>query len=801
MNIKFFLTIFRNLRKNPGLSIMNTFALFIGILCFMIIFYYFISEMSYDRYNKNGKNIYRVATKMYKDGELQNHWATSPIKMGETMKEEFPEVTLNTKSCRLIESTLICYKEQSLRSNKIGYVDSSFLEMFTLPMLEGNPKTALRNPNSVVITKTYAKKLFGNENPMGKIIEFKNDKRPSFNVMVTGVIEDFPKNSHLDFEVLVNFQNYVNMFTNWVTNWPLHTAFTYISVKPGTDVKKLEDKISIIVDKYLADFGKKMGRKYEYYLQPLYKIHLYSHLTFDTNNGSATNVYLLLIAGIFIFIISWINYVNLIIAQSLERAKEIAIRKFAGSSKLQVIKMVIIEIFMFTLLPILLAICAYIIIQPSMMQLTGSSLNNYFSIIFWTATLLIIIATTFISSLYPAFIISSYKPIMVLKGRIARKGMGMKFRKVLTSFQFVSAGLLIIVIILINRQIKLIQNTDIGVDISNVVVVDAPILENDSIFFTKCKIFKDELEKYPAVEWVSSSASVPGKDMIKWIYKLKNQDDIEKASYPTCEIDFDYFNIYNPKFLAGRNFSLSYGADKQNAIISKSALKMLGLKTPEEAIGKLLDAGNDKEIVGVIDDYHHLSLKNEYQPIIYFYNPGRFTLSSIKLSNGNYKDAIPLIEKKWKEIFPGNPLSYAILKDSYYNQYKSDYIFGKLFLIFTLISIMISCIGLFSLSYYDTSLRLKEVAIRKILGSSIINLFGVLSKDIMKMSVISLCIACIIGYYITNLWLQNFQFHTKITTDIFIIPCLILIVINIITISYNIFNVATINPAEIIKDE
>jgi putative ABC transport system permease protein len=797
----YLLTAYRNIIKNKVPSVFNIVGLSVGMFCFIAIYNYFISEQSYDRFHKNGKNIYRVVSKMYKNGEIQNHWATSPFKLGQAIQDEFPEVIACTKICRLIEGSLISYDNIIYRCNSIGFVDSAFFKIFSFPMIKGDPLTAMIEPNSAVITKSFAKKIFGKEDPMGKTLEFINDKRKGYVCLVKGVIEDFPSNSHIKYDILVSYQNYINFIGDWVTNWPLHATYTYIQLKPGTNYKELTHKLPIIVNKYLADFGKKMGRKYEYYLQPIYSIHLHSHLAYDSDNGSADNVYFLLIAGIFILIISWVNYINLTTAKAMERAKEISVRKIVGCKKTQIIKQIICETALLNIVPIVLSIALYQIFSPFMQDITGVTFIHEYFFLRWGIILLIFLAGTLLSAVYPALVLSSYKPALVLKGKFSQSSKGLFIRKVLTTIQFVIASFLIIFIIFIYKQILYIRSIDLGVDIKNTIIVNAPIIESDSIFVNKNKIFKEELEKYSNIFAVATSASVPGKDMLKWPFKLKSQNDIEKSSYPICEVDYDYFNIYKPKFLAGRNFSEDYGSDNSSVIITKSSLKMLGLNSPNEAIGKIILGGNESPIIGVIDDYHHLSLKNGYFPILFFYNPQKFTLFSVKLKNDKFKEGILIIQKIWKEIFPDNPLEYKILQDFYYQQYKSEYNFSRLFAVFTIISIIIVCLGLFSLSYYDISLRTKEICIRKIFGSSILNLFGLLSKSTLKICIYSLIIAWAAGYYFVNTWLQNFAFHINISILVFVFSGMIILIINILTISYNILRVANINPARIIKDE
>ena len=669
-------------------------------------------------------------------------------------------------------------------------------------MVEGNPNTALLEPNSVVITKTYAKKIFGNEDPMGKTLQFTNDRRKVFYAMVKGVIEDFPANSHIKYDILVSYKNYTDILDNWVTSWPVHAAYTYIQLKPGSDYKALQSKFPIIVNKYLGEFAQKMGRRYEYYLQPLYSIHLHSHLAYDTDNGNADNVNFLLIAGIFILIISWVNYINITTAKALERAKEIALRKVVGCERKQIIQQVIWETVALNIIPIDISILGYQIFYPFIKSLAGVEFVTDYAYLRWGIILLIIAIGTILSALYPALVLSSYKPSLILKGKFSQSAKGHLVRKGLTTIQFITASFLIIFIFFIYKQILFMRSVDIGVDIKNTIVVNAPIAENDSLAAYKNKLFKEELEKYPNIISVSNSASVPGKDLSKWIFKLKSQNDLEKSSYPTCNVDYEYFSIYKPTFLAGRNFSRQYGFDQSSVIVSKSALKMLGLNSPEDAIGKIVKGYNDESpIIGVIDDYHHLSLKNGYLPILFFYNPKNFSLFSVKLKDNNFQEGISIIQQKWKEMFPNNPLEYAILEDSYSQQYKLEYNFSRLFALFTVISIFIACLGLFSLSYFDTSLRMKEIGIRKILGTTLYDIFHILSASTMKISLISIAIAWISGYYFISGWLQNYEFRIHLSAWVFMVSGLIIILINILTISYNIYRASIANPASIIKDE
>lgn len=627
----FFTTALRNLFKHKAFSFINIFGLAIGIAASLLILEYARNELSYDRFEPNSGRIYRLEQDRYKNGKLSTQWAAGATGIGPLVKDAAPEV----ESFARLRGTgaVVSYNDREFRENNMYFTNDAFLSMFSYKALAGSAAGALKDVNSAVITASTARKYFGNEDPIGKTLSL--NKRDNFRV--TAVVPDPPPNTHLKFDILLSWSTFVNWQGIRVETTMDWDAFlTYILVRPGTDTALLAKKIDSAVH---AKFGEKMkAGNYDvaYHLQALPDIHLYSHYMFEAEpNGDGKAVYFLLAIAIFIIVIAWINYINLATARSIDRAKEVGVRKVLGSLRRQLIGQFLFESLLINGMAVVLAFLLIICCLPLFNFITGKALH--FSLlkdpIFWLALACLFVTGTFLSGLYPAFVLSSFRPIIVLKGRLSKTGHGAFLRQSLVVIQFAASVILMVGTFAVYRQLHFMQHQDLGVQISNTLVIKGPGVL-DSTYVNKLNGFKTEALRIPGVKQLAVSTEVPGSK-VGWNaggIRLVEGDPNKSDQYRIIGIDHDFLDAFGLKLLKGRNFYPGL-ADSMAVLFNEAAIKKMGFAKDEDAINKKIEFwGSQYMIVGVVSNHHQESLQQDYDAHIFRYIPDANSYYSLKLT-------------------------------------------------------------------------------------------------------------------------------------------------------------------------
>ncbi|MGZ3931552.1 MAG: ABC transporter permease [Bacteroidia bacterium] len=687
---------FRNLIKHKGFSFINISGLAIGMAACLLILQYVRFELSYDTFHEKGNRIYRLQQNRYDQGKLTTQWAAGTAGIGKLIKENFPGVEAIAKATK--SRAVTSYKDKIFREEKIYYANAGFLSTFSYKLLKGDAATALKEPFSLVLTQSTARKYFGDENPMGKIIVLNNNAKGQ-SYKVTAVLEDMPENTHFKFNVLLSFANFVmNQGPESETNFEWDGYYTYALLKPGTDVKALEAKINVLAQKQLDKQTTIPGNKIEFKLQPLKDIHLHSQYMMEAEvNGDGKTVSFLKIIAVFIALIAWINYINLSTARSVDRAKEVGVRKVMGSQRQQLVLQFMLESVLINLLAVGLCLLLILVSLPLFNSLTGKELG--YSLFkepsFWSAQFLLFIIGALFSGLYPAVAISSFMPIEVLKGKLARNSRGAFLRKALVIVQFASSVALIIGTFCVYRQLSFMRHQDLGMNIDQMLVLRGPNVF-DSVYAKRLHPFMTELENIPGISKVTVSSSVPGRK-VEWnaggIHMVG--EGMEKSKqYRPIGIDYNFIDAYGLKILKGRNFSKQFSTDEEAAIVNEEAAKELGFSKPEEALNKQIDFwGQHLTIIGLVSNHHQESLKEMYDAHIYRLGLDRPGFYSLKLSGSKseFDRTISAVKTLWGKQFPENPFDYFFLDEHFEKQYNADKNFGKTFALFAVLAIIIAC--------------------------------------------------------------------------------------------------------------
>ena len=803
----------RNLLKRKDYSILNILGLAIGTSCCLLIFQYVSFERSYDSFLPKADRIFRLRLDYYQQGRLDWQSAAVYPAFGPTMKKDFAEVE---DYCRLAPAELLLSNETGtvkFKEEKGYYADPSFLSMFNIHMREGDAKSGLKGLDKIMLSAEMAKKYFGNSEALGKILIFHSSfsTRP---FQVTGIFDPLPSNSHLVVNYLVSYptvgvfhRGYGNQSKPEETSWGWYQFYTYLQLKPGTDVKKLESKFSNFCDHYInsQESVKANNIRNLIYMIPVRDIHLHSHYMQEAEaNGNARTVSFLLLIAFFIIGIAWVNYINLATARSLERAKEVGVRKMIGAVRLSLISQFFIESVLINLVSFLLALIIAFSSAPWFTMLTGNSNQTGFYLPgnYWLLIGGIFLAGSLLSGIYPAFVLSGFKPAMVLKGLFKNSAAGLALRKGLITFQFMISVVLITGTFIIYRQLNYMHSQPLGVNIKQTLVVDAPSSLPHRSYETVFQPFKNSILQLHGIKNVTASTSVMGKEN-SWANDIWRLD----PNYPNpvtlhfIGADYDFIPSYEMRLVAGRNFSKDFFSDTNATILNETAVRALGFENPQKAIGRKLARGDTMTVIGVIQDYHTESLNKNIDPLLIRLMPTIRTAYSVKIESTDIPSVIAAIQATWNNYFPNDPFNYYFLDESFDAQYKADRQFGKLFGFFAFLAIIIACMGLMGLSAYNVLQRRKEIGIRKVLGASIVSVFSILSKEFLQLIFIAIIIAAPLARYVMNKWLQNYAYRIQISWWIFLIAGVLAILIALMTVSYQTIKAAVANPVKSLRTE
>ena len=800
----------RNLWKNKTFSFINIAGLAIGLGCFLLIALYVLDELSFDKYNANADRIYRINSDI-RFGGADLHMPVTSDMMGLVLKKDYPQVEQYTRLYTFNGDKLVKKGNDYINEGHVGHADSTFFDVFTFPVVEGDTRTALNEPNTVVITESMATKYFNSVHALGKSIEIKADKNPFYKV--TAVIKDFPENSHFHFDFLFSMKN---VDYNW-GQFTSHNFFTYIRLKKGTDAKAFEKNFDQYIDKYVLpeakqfmninsmDEFKKAGNSLVYTLMPLTKIHLHSNRSFELSpGGNIQYVYIFSAVALFILIIACINFMNLTTARSANRAREVGIRKVLGTEKRQLVNQFLFESTSMVIFSLLIAIMGVWLVLPLFNDIAAKQMTV--SSLFTPYTLPLLIALPFVVGLmagaYPAFFLSAFRPIEVLKGKLKLGTKSGSLRSVLVVIQFATSIILIIGTVVVYRQLHYIQTRNLGFNKDQVLIVNGVSALNNNM-----TAFKNDVLQLPGV----SSGTLGGYLPVSNSYRSDNTFSTEavmttKTGFDMQNwlIDYDYIKTMGMEIIRGRNFSRDFGSDSSAVIINETTAKIIGYKDP---IGKQLFRSVDEgarikafTIIGVVRNFNFETLHHEVGPLAFMLSTGG-GLASFKINTANTNQLVAQIESKWRSLAPGLPFSYRFLDDSFDEMYRSEQRVGKIALVFSALAIFIAGLGLFGLATFIAEQRTKEIGIRKVLGASVQGIVQMLSKDFIKLVAISFVIAAPAAWYFMHKWLQDFAYRINISWWIFVAAGLAALLTALVTVSFQAIRAAIMNPVKSLRTE
>lgn len=806
----YFRTAFRNFFKHKGYTLLNITGLTLGMVASLFIWQYVKYERSFDTFHSKARDIYRIQYNQYQQGKLRFECAAAVPAVGPALKNNFPEVLQFTRLFPV--SGIMSYESPdrglvAFREEKMQITDTSVFDVFNFRLLNGNPSTALLGPNKAVISQRAARKYFGDENPIGKFMRW-SDENQQFEI--TGIMEDVPVNSHIKFDFLFSYETMKAIAGGpdnpQETAWGWYDFNTYVLLKPGTDPSVLQAKWDQWLAANRVEDWKKYNGKQEFILQPLLDIHLGKVLLQESEpdeRGDRDSVYALSIIALFILIIAWVNYINLATARSFDRANEVGVRKVMGAVRNQLVYQFLAESLLVNLFAAVLAISIVWLAWPAFANLSGRAIPINFLLQpeFWTSLLVLFLLGSILSGFYPAIVLSSFKPISVLKGKVMHTTHGNILRKSLVVFQFGASVCLIVGSIVVYQQLSFMRGRDLGVNIAETLVVKSPGLR-DSTFARRMETLKTEALRIPGVKIMTSSTNVPG-DEIFWansIRRLERSRDTNISGY-TIGIDQDYIAAFGLKLIAGRSFSKEFPGDERRVILNRAMAEALDWKDPNEAIGRKVMQGDTLEIVGVLENYHQMSLKESISPLVYRYTPQFSLFCAFKIEDGKYKDVLAGLEEPWKALFPGNPIDYFLLDQFFNRQYDSEQRFGRIFSLFTALAIFIASLGLFGLASFMTQQRTKEIGIRKVLGSSASGIVFLLSRGFVQLVLIANLVAWPLAWWLMTGWLESFPYHITVHPMVFLIAAVGVTVIALVSVGYQTMKAAVMNPAQTLRTE
>jgi putative ABC transport system permease protein len=805
----FFLVAARNITRNKIFSLIHVLGLSLGIAAFVMLFKYVNFELCYDVFHHKAENIYRIRHDAFREGRLESSSAITYYAAAPAIKASFAEVT-NYVRLHRADGMMNYYRADgtviSFHETKSYYADSSFFSMFDFPLLKGSKENVLRQKNSMLLSASAALKYFGNENPIGKTIHLTTEWEGGA-YTVEGVFEDIPENSHIQFDFLFAIDNLLvnQQFKYW--GWYWTNFYTYLELKPGIDPAHFESKLQQIIDANLGSDLKKTNSQEKFLLQPLRDIHLHSNIGSEaTVNGDSRVVNFLMIVSFLIIGIAWLNYINLSTAKAIERAKEVGIRKIIGSNRKQVIGQFIFESTILSMIAIFIAAVIIILVEPFFDQLTGKNIT--FGIetrgSYWIVAACVIFCGTALSSLYPAFVMSSFQPVAAIKGKLLKNIIGLRLRNAMVVFQFAAAITLIIAAGTIYRQLKYMREQEAGLEIEQKLVIQAPRIIRSESYDTSISAFKTELLREAFVTNITTSSEVPGKEIF-WTseFQLEHTPETSRKLMSVLAVDEDFLSTYKIRLLAGRNFVQSSNDYGSSVLINESALKLLGLKDPEEAVGKTVIASNTRilNIVGVISDFHQQSLKFKVKPIVVYFIPWTRNYVTLSLTTNTVRDNLLKIEKAYHHIFPENAFEYFFLDEQYNAQFQAEERLWNIFVLFSALSVFVACMGLLGLSSLVITQRFKEIGIRKVLGASVSSIAILVARDFLTLVLTAFVLASPLAWYALNEWLQGFASRTTLPLWVFLSVGMATMAVAFVTISFQSIKASLTNPVDVIRTE
>jgi len=811
-DIAMFMTYFnlalRNFLKHKFFTFINIFGLALGIAASLLIFQYAYRELSYDRWQEHADNIYRIRLDRYSQGELAEEMATAPCALTPELKANFPEIIDYVRLSNFQLEGVISYGEKRFRiDNQAFFASESFFKVFSFPLIHGDPETCLKERNTVVLSEEMAEKLFGNTDPIGKSLFWNN----RISMMVTGIFQKVDKPTHLHFDFLFSYETMVGIYGDAMnTQWFMDVPLSYFLFQPGLDPDEFSLKVERFIDERLGEELEKRNEAMKFTLQAFNSIHLYSNYPGEAEkNGNYKSVYFLLAISLMIILIAWLNYINLATSRSLERAREVGLRKVSGATKTQLITQFLLESLFINLIAVLLGLFFVASLYRLFNEFTGLEVSLYLwqKPAFWLVFGLVITTGSLLAGLYPAFVISTFEPISIFRMKKRASKSGLSFRKVMIITQFIITIILITGTLTVYRQMNFMRNQDPGIEIEQTLIVKCPAVF-DSTFRSKENSFTEELLNSSQVEGICASFFVPGDEVWFTLPFSNVKDPNQRGSRTLCAnfMNDGFVDLYQLKLIAGRNFDRNIQEDRTAYILSRKAAELLGHQNPEDVLNTELrnDLWNRVgKCVGVVEDYHQESLKEDFAPLVFIHlmHPRYSKNYSITLKTNNMKETIALIQDKYESFYPGNLFEYYFLDQHYEEQYKDDIHFGKTFGLFAIFAIIVASLGLFALALYFTLQRTREIAIRKIHGATEGRIMRLLTSEYIKLFIISAIIAFPLAIYIMNRWLNNFAHRIHFDAWTILIPGIIMLGIIFLAIIYQVVKSSKAKPVDALKYE
>jgi putative ABC transport system permease protein len=793
----YFLIAWRNFRRHKGFSFINVLGLSIGMAACLLILQYVTFQTSFDDFHAYAPRLYRVV--LGKD--VPGRWVT-PHGLAPLLRQEFPQVE---RVSRMEPKAGVVRVGNSLFSEeKMYWVDPSFLTMFSFPLQKGDPSSALSQPLTVVISPAIAQKYFGDADPVGKEITLDGEAT----LRITGVLEELPSYSHLQFDFLLSYVTLSREYHQ--KNWGSRGIPTYVLLREGVNPRTLEQALPRAVKRHTSE-----TKDYQsFWLQPLQDIHL-STETKEDGNVDPTMLYFLLLLALFILVIAWINYINLSTARATERAREVGVRKAMGANRYQLLRQFLLESVLLNALAILLAFTLVQLSLPSFRQLTGLalSLTLWQAPLFWVGLAGLFVVGTVLSGLYPALVLSAFQPVAVLKGSGTGSGWrrGIGLRQALVVFQFTACIVLMVGTAAVYLQTEYMRNQDLGINIEHTLVLEGPPIAGDSATrAARWQVFKQALQQLGTVHGVTASSALPSRGFNSWSYTslvgTPQAADTKLHTYAIVSVDPNFFLTLGLRLLTGRTFSDQLVTDRETAILNEEAARKLGFTNPAQALGRQIALDKKRTIIGVIRNYHHDQLKNDYFQTIFLPDPTPSQYFTLKLATGSQParqiaQTLSAVEKQWKQIYPGNPFEYFFLNESFEAQYRADQQLGQTVALFAFLTILVACLGLFGLASFTATQRTKEIGIRKALGASLPGILLLLSKDYVKLMLLANLLAWPLAYWSINKWLENYAFDFHVSPWLFILPAAGVLMVALLTVSYQTLKAARQNPVKALRYE
>jgi putative ABC transport system permease protein len=801
-------TAFRSLLKNKGFTAINVLGLTLGIATCLLIVFYVLDEVSYDKYNLKADRIYRVNNDI-KFAGMEKSFATAPAPTAAALKADFPEVEQVTR-LRYTGGNLVKKGRLNIQEDRVIFADSTIFSVFTWSMIDGNPATALKAPNSVVITERTARKYFNRTDVVGQTLTFDD----TLLCKVTGVIKDIPAQSHINFDFFISM---ANLGSNEQDAWLTNNFATYVVLKPGADYKNLQTKMPVFLRKHVGDqlqsilhltvdAFEQSGSYYRFVFFPITKIHLQSNTQAEFGpNGNITYVYIFSAIAVFILLIACINFMNLSTARSSNRAREVGVRKVLGSPRKYLIAQFLTESVMVTLAGAILAVLLAWVLLPVFNDISGKQLKVNAQLVSWLIPILCVFVLVIgcLAGSYPAFFLSSFQPIDVLKGKLARGFKGGGLRSFLVVFQFAISIFLISGTLVVYNQLKFIQSRDLGFNRDHVLIV-----KNGWGLGNQAKTFKEEVKKLTGTDNATMTSSLPTNEYMNSTSLFRDRGLDAKGALHAQEwtVDEDYLNTLGIKLIAGRNFSRQMLTDSTAIIINEAAANQLAFANPLDQTlyapaNAMLTQLTTYHIIGVIKNFNFRSLRENVTPLVLNLNEDRGALSIRIHAGTNIPTFMTQVRSKWKELSPNQDFTYTFMDEQFDALYRTEQRMGKLFISFTSFAILIACLGLFGLAAYAAEQRNKEIGIRKVLGAGTSTIVSMLSMDFIKLVLIAIVIASPLAWLAMGKWLQGFAYRQNMQWWVFALAGLGAVLIAFFTISFQSIKAALTSPVKSLKSE